>query len=425
MARECTFLHAADLHLGAPFRGLRALSEEWADRLKRAIPTAYDNLIDAAIRNQVDFVVIAGDVFDTGRASFADYRHFISGLERLKNEGIPVYLCTGNHDPYQTWAQNLIELPDNAYMFSADRASYALFEKEGEPLCVLAGRSYRTHVWSADLSIAERVTRVDAEDALGPRAEVAPFGVGVLHTGLHLDLIKAPADPADLLLRGFDYWALGHIHKRYADDPDFPRMVFPGCIQGRDIKETGPRGVTLVTLREGRPNHIEFIATSSIAWEQIRVDVSECLTVAEVIEKVMRAQFLANGRAQCKQMVTRITLVGASDLHEVFSRPGVLEDMRTGINESYYDFFCDALIDATSRPIDKEALRAEGMFASMVLAAADELRAHPQDAQAYLQEEFIARKLTMPRVSTSMLETLATEAEDLVLGLLVGQEDKR
>ena len=206
MARECTFLHAADLHLGAPFRGLRALSEEWADRLKRAIPTAYDNVIDAAIRNQVDFVIIAGDVFDTGRASFADYRHFIKGLERLKSEGIPVYLCTGNHDPYQTWAQNLIDLPDNAYMFSADRASYALFEKDGDPLCVLAGRSYRTHVWSADVSIAECVTRADAEDALGPRAEEAPFGVGVLHTGLHLDPIKSPADPADLLLAGLDYW---------------------------------------------------------------------------------------------------------------------------------------------------------------------------------------------------------------------------
>lgn len=422
MTRQCTFLHIADIHLGAPFRGLRALSEEWAERLKRAIPKAYDNAIDAALRNQVDFVVIAGDVFDTGRASYADYLHFLRGLDRLADAGIPVYLCLGNHDPYQTWQHNLIELPANTTMFSADRASYALFEKDGDPLCVLAGRSYRTHVWSADDSIVERVSRPDANRALGERAQQAPFGVGVVHTGLHLDLIKSPANPDDLLKRGLDYWALGHIHKRWVDNPSNPRLIFPGCIQGRDIKEVGPRGVTLVTLREGYPNHAEFIPTSDIAWEQIRTDISACTSVTEAVEKVMRAQFLANGRAQCEQMVTRITLCGASELHEVLARPGVLEDMRTAINESYGDFFCDTLIDATSRPLDKQALRAEGMFPAMVLAAADEMRAQPQDALTFLQDEFIARKLSMPRVPAAMLDELTLEAEDLVLGLLAGQE---
>ena len=69
MPKRVTFIHAADLHLGAPFRGLRALSDTWADRLLSAIPESYDRVIEAAVENNVDFVVIAGDIFDSARAS--------------------------------------------------------------------------------------------------------------------------------------------------------------------------------------------------------------------------------------------------------------------------------------------------------------------------------------------------------------------
>ena len=110
MAERLTFIHAADLHIGAPFRGLRALSERWASRLVEAIPEAYERVVSAAIDNRVDFVVIAGDIFDTARPSYADYLTFFDGLSRLDAEGIPVYMCTGNHDPYTTWQRDLFNL---------------------------------------------------------------------------------------------------------------------------------------------------------------------------------------------------------------------------------------------------------------------------------------------------------------------------
>ena len=94
MPKRVTFIHAADLHLGAPFRGLRALSDTWADRLLSAIPESYDRVIEAAVENNVDFVVIAGDIFDSARASYADYLHFFDGLHVLDWAGIPAYLCT-------------------------------------------------------------------------------------------------------------------------------------------------------------------------------------------------------------------------------------------------------------------------------------------------------------------------------------------
>lgn len=419
MPRQLTFIHAADLHLGAPFRGLRALSGVWAQRLAEAIPEAYDRIIDVAIERQVDFVVIAGDIFDDARASYADYLRFFSGVERLGEAGIPAYLCTGNHDPYASWQQDFFALPENAVMFEADRPSFALFERDGDPLCVLGGRGYPNSVWGSEESIAAGITRAAAERELGERAHEAPFGVGVLHTGLHLDSIKAPARPADLLNAGFDYWALGHIHRRYVDNEDNPRIVFSGDIQGRDIKEVGRRGVTLVTLTEGMPNRAEFIPTARVAWEQVRVDVSPCGSVPEIVDKIMRAQFDVNGRTQCEQMITRVTLEGATPLHELLARPGVLGDVRDAANDSYAEFFIDALVDETTQPIDKEALAAEGLFPAVFLEASVQLRANGDEAIAYIQDEFIKRNVALPSSPLPDMGKLSEEAENLVLDLLI------
>ncbi len=112
MPETLTFIHAADLHIGAPFRGLRALSDEWARRLVDAIPGAWDRVVEAAVSGKVDFVVVSGDIFDSVRASYRDYLRFFDGLNRLDAEGIPSYLCTGNHVGGRAY---LAELADNTF----------------------------------------------------------------------------------------------------------------------------------------------------------------------------------------------------------------------------------------------------------------------------------------------------------------------
>lgn len=418
MPKQLTFIHAADLHLGAPFRGLRALSEPWAARLLSAIPEAYDRVVEAAVRRKVDFVVISGDIFDSARASYADYLHFFEGLKRLGQQGIPVYLCTGNHDPYTSWERDFFALPENATMFAADKPSFALYERDGQPLCVLGGRGYYNQAWPLDADIAEGVTRAAAEEALGSRACAAPFGVGVLHTGLDLDPTKAPTSPAGLLRAGFDYWALGHIHKKQLIPPDNPKIAFSGCIQGRDINETGERGVYAVTLTQGAPTTVEFVPTASVVWQRMKVDVADCTNLSEVTDAVVRELFRVNGQAHCEEMCVRITLTGTTPLHAVLARPGVLDDLRKALNDMYPVFFCDALVDATVQPWDTEALRREGLFPAVFLQVSDALRACPEEEIAYVQEEFLKKNLQLPKACAKHIDGLALDAQRLVLDLL-------
>ena len=426
MGAKLTFLHSADLHLGAPFRGVRSLSPAWADRLIESIPEAYGRLIDAAIKNEVDFAVFAGDIFDTARPSFADYMTFFDGVRRLEKAGIPVYLCTGNHDPYTSWERDFASLPDNATMFTAPDPSFHLFERDGEPLCILGGRGYYNQTWPADLCIADGLTRADAERALGERAAQAPFSVGVIHTGSAFDKRNAPVELSRLLGAGFDYWALGHIHAKMLIPESDPRIGYPGCIQGRDIAEEGERGAYLVTLRQGDPVHVRFVPTASVVWQRLSVDVEDCANLTEIVDKVLRELFRANGAARCEEMCVRVTLTGATSMHDLLGRPGVIEDMRKTINTSYAEFFCDALIDGTTRPIDRAALRAEGLFPAVIMQVADAMRADADDQAAFLQEEFVARGFPPPASSQTIAGagSLVEEAERVVLDLLAREDDR-
>lgn len=418
---KVTFIHAADVHLGAPFRGLRALSEKWADRLLRAIPEAFDRMVEAAISGSVDFVVIAGDVFDTSRPSYADYLHFFEGCRRLQEAGIPVYFCTGNHDPYTSWQHSFAPMPDNVTMFGATEPTFAVYRKDGEPAVLLGGRGYYNQTWSQTEDISEGISRKAAEEACGVSA---PFAVGVLHTGLNLDPYKAPCDPASLRARGMDYWACGHIHQPWQDDPRDPKIAFSGILQGRDIKETGARGVWSVTLEEGCPNRASFIPTASVVWERLDVDVSEVDSIAAVSDRVMRELFRANGDAHCEEMVARVTLKGATPLHEVLQRPGVLEDLRSSINAGYAPFFCDALLDETVRPVDRAALLRENLFPSVFLQASAAQREDVSSQRAYLQDEFIKRGLALPSRTENSIDRLSGKAEELVLDLLLGRGEQ-
>ncbi len=413
--RSVTFIHAADLHLGAPFKGLRSVSAQWADTMLAAIPAAFNRIIDLAIEHKVDFVVIAGDVFDDTRPSYSDFSLFVSGMERLNESAIPVYFINGNHDPYTSWNNDFAMLPPNTHLLGVEAPGFACFERDGQPLALIGGRSYYNQAWPEGAEVFEGISRETAMSHLGKQA---PFMIGVLHTGLDIDPTRSPARPADLLARDVDYWACGHIHQgRLLPSSADPRIAFAGSPQGRGTWETGRHGVLEVTLEEGSANKARFISTAQVEWQRIWVDVSACNTVADIQREVVSAQFGANAESDCQRMVFRIVLQGRTALHRLLTTQ-VLEDLRTAINDSYPFFFIDAIANDTDALQDRDALRREGLFPAVFLDAVSSFASDADRSIPAIESEFTSRRLTLPKGLGPGMAAACGEAETLVLDLL-------
>lgn len=476
MARSIRFIHTADLHLGAPFSGLRTQSPRWANTLLTAIPTAFQRMIDVAITEAVDFVIIAGDIFDSARPSYADFALFMNGLQQLAAADIPVYCCTGNHDPLSSWSAEYGSLPSNTHLFSVETPSFFTFIK-GDDGCdrhdrrddagdgvrgahnaasvpgthnvasvpsapgahsaanaasvpgthtaasvpvpirvVLGGRGYYARSFPQDRDVSEGITWANCCEAL-PGSYEPDFTIGVIHTGLNIDPTRSPVEPRELMRRGLDYWACGHIHQKVLIPPDAPVIAFSGCPQGRAIQETGDHGILLVTLSDDEPNRVEFILTAPVVWQRFEVDVSSCETITQIQEKIQAAQFALNARSHAQHMICRVRLIGTTALHAQLTDQ-VREDIRHALNDSYDFFFIDAITGATRPPVDRATLEAEGLFPAVFMHTLDGKAASRAATVAELEQEFYQRGLTMPRGLADSLEGAMDEAETIVLDLL-------
>lgn len=461
MARSIRFIHTADLHLGAPFSGLRTQSPRWANTLLTAIPTAFQRMIDVAITEAVDFVIIAGDIFDSARPSYADFALFMNGLQQLAAADIPVYCCTGNHDPLSSWSAEYGTLPSNTHLFSVETPSFFTFIK-GDDGCdrrddagdgvrgahnaasasgthnapsapsapsahnavsasdpirvVLGGRGYYARSFPQDRDVSEGITWANCCEAL-PGPYEPDFTIGVIHTGLNIDPTRSPVEPRELMRRGLDYWACGHNHQKVLIPPDAPVIAFSGCPQGRAIQETGDHGILLVTLSDDEPNRVEFIPTAPVVWQRFEVDVSSCETITQIQEKIQATQFALNARSHAQHMICRVRLIGTTALHAQLTDQ-VREDIRRALNDSYDFFFIDAITGATRPPVDRATLEAEGLFPAVFMHTLDGKAASRAATVAELEQEFYQRGLTMPRGLADSLEGAMDEAETIVLDLL-------
>ena len=294
------FLHAADIHLDGPLAGLARRDRVPPHVTRDCTRRAFANVIDLAIRQDVAFVVIAGDLYDDDWKDFSTGLHFAHEMRRLAR---PCLIVRGNHDAASHITRQLT-LPENVHEFSSHRAE--TFRGLDALGVAVHGRSFPHRAVPEDLSH-------DYPHPLPGR-----LNIGVLHTsaddpGEHATY--APCTVASLIAREYDYWALGHIHERRVLHEQRPFVVFPGNTQGRSIRETGAKGCTLVEVEDDRIVRLTAHATDVLRWAQVTVDAAGAQSRAELAARMRFALAEAEAGAEGRPLIARVALQGTTPLH--------------------------------------------------------------------------------------------------------------
>ena len=295
------FFHAADIHLDSPLTGLAGIQGRVAERIRSAPRAAFEALVERAIQDQLDFVVIAGDLYD---GTWRDYKtglFFSEQMGRLNQAGVPVFVLHGNHDAESQIARSL-RLPGNVRVFGARVAETFRLDELG---VALHGQSFREKAVTDNL----------VPDYPAPVS--GAFNIGVLHTALggsddHANY--APCSLSELEAKGYDYWALGHVHQRQVLN-ERPYVAFSGNLQGRHVRETGPKGVLLVTVEDGEIVEVEALALDVVRWAVLKLDVSAATSENDVLELIRSELSQEAERTEGRLLAARILLRGRTELH--------------------------------------------------------------------------------------------------------------
>ena len=352
------FLHTGDLHLDSPLQGLSAEApDDVLPVLRNATTDAWRNVVRLAIDQEVDFVVVAGDVFEVASPTLLGQARFRDGLAELAASDIRSFVVHGNHDPMdgRTWAPSLA-FPPEVHRFGTEPGEAVPVLRDGREIARIHGRSYPRPA-------------VTENYASGFRADPgAPFSVGLLHSNVgnrpgHDNY--APCSVDDLRLSGMDYWALGHIHQPgqvIADPPTY----YCGIPQGRDPGELGARGCYVVDVDAARRVSARFVATDVVRWQPLELDIAAASDDESLHRLCREAVAGAIDGGDGRSLVIRLRLVGRGPLHASVRRPGYLDDLRQLLNEERSPTpplaWVESIRDATRPDVDLEARRAAPDF---------------------------------------------------------------
>jgi DNA repair protein SbcD/Mre11 len=295
------FVHTADVHLDSPLATLALRDSVLAELIGGATRKAFVSIIDLCLTEQVDALLIAGDLYDGEQTSMKTARFLADQLRRLDRAGVATFIIRGNHDAESRITKELT-LPESVKVFTG-RAEAVTLSRGALEVAVHG------------VSFAQK----HAPESLLPKFRPPVPGsvnIGMLHTSLGGSSAHdryAPCAPAELHGAGFDYWALGHIHQRMVDSGR-ATIVMPGNPQGRDINEAGPKSATLVTIGEDRRIKIEERLTSVAEFHRIGVDFAGVEDWREGLGRLEKSLQAARAAAPSEHLVARLTLVGATPL---------------------------------------------------------------------------------------------------------------
>ncbi|PKN43161.1 MAG: DNA repair exonuclease [Deltaproteobacteria bacterium HGW-Deltaproteobacteria-18] len=307
------FIHAADIHLDSPLRGLESYPDAPVEQIRGAARRAFDNLVSLAIEEGAAFVLLAGDLFDGDWKDYNTGLYFTHRMGRLREAGIRVFLVSGNHDAASSLTRAL-SLPDNVTLFSHKKPETRTLDELG---VAIHGQSF------AGRSVTEDLSRSY------PQALPGLCNIGLLHTSMTGRPGHEPYAPCTLeglVSKGYDYWALGHVHQREVLQSN-PWLVFSGNIQGRHIREAGAKGCQLVTVEDGQITEVDFRELDVLRFAFCRVDMASCERLEAVADRVREAMELERRSAEGRPLALRVVLDGRTVLHErLHRREEVLRD---------------------------------------------------------------------------------------------------
>lgn len=431
------FLHAGDLHLDSPITGLSAIApREVLDVLRAATTDAWRSIVRTAVDHSVDFVLVAGDVFEVSNPTLLGQTRFRDGLAELADHGIRSYVVHGNHDPMdgKAWAASL-EFPAHVHRFGTSAGESVIHHRDEQPIARIHGRSYPTAAVSENYAAGFRA----GPDAL--------FEIGLLHTNVgdrpgHANY--APCSVEDLRAAGMDYWALGHIHQPSVVLSD-PPALYSGIPQGRDPGELGERGCWLVEVDESRRVTHRFVPADHVRWSPLRVEIAELATDESLRAACREAIEAAIDGAFGRSLIVRLRLVGRGPLHANLRRTGYVDDLRTLLNEERslgVPFaWVESIADDTVPEIDVEGRRSAQDFVGDYLRTVAEARRSERttDPDAHEHWRRVLRESVAPLyehaprgrrylvspTDAELAGELLDRAESIGLDLLVRAEEGR
>ncbi|MCH8156447.1 MAG: DNA repair exonuclease [Nitrospinae bacterium] len=359
------FLHCSDLHIDSPFTGLSSVQPSLAEQLRNSTHRAFLNIVEIALKEEVEAVVIAGDVYDGADKSLQAQLKFRRGLQRLADAEIDTFIVHGNHDPLDGWSASL-EWPERVHVFSGTVERHPVI-RNGEVRAQVYGISYPRR------EVKENLARQFVRDD-GPGFAIGLLHANVGHQAGHDDY--APCSLEDLVAANMDYWALGHIHRYQILRESDPAVVYPGNSQARHMRETGEKGCCLVTLHKNAAPEIRFVPIDVVRYVCDEVDLSGRITLEEVIHAVQaKCERLAD-QVNGRDVLIRLSLKGRTEVHAELWKGETLEDLQEEVRLYFRGkdpaVWMDLVLD-TDGVYDVESLKQGNDFIADILGLYEEV----------------------------------------------------
>lgn len=403
------FIHAADIHLDSPLRGLSAYAGAPVEDMRSATRRALENLTTLAIDEQVDFVVIAGDLYDGNWSDFQTGLYFNAQMARLGRAGIRIIVVRGNHDAASVITRSLPR-QDHVTVLSAKHPESVAVDGHD---VVIHGQSFANKAVTHDLA------------AHYPSPTSDCFNIGLLHTALtgrpdHDNY--APCRVEQLVSHGYQYWALGHVHTREVVSDHGPHIVFPGNLQGRSIRETGAKGATLVTVRDGHVAELEHRPVDVLRWALVPAEVSASDELDDALAVLRGKLEMAYDAADGRTLAVRVRFTGVSPAHGDLVRDReAVRDMVRSVASDVGEGLWVEKVDVGTRPVlDRDALRGRDDAIGELLTTLDEVAGDPEQGRALLGgiSPLIERLPAEMREGLPDLGDVLAEIEDMLLAAL-------